>query len=249
MQQKETQGPTEITSLRSDEVAEQETVHEKKYKRLNHIAEMMLNLTSSLQSQHLEHIGVIQRKVSHIMKILDLFNGSAVKEFTMVGSIVRLKQNIDNIVKNVILDNGLKLSNDVVKILTTKLKAFVLNLKAQMANRNRINKRSVMHTYELIGKSLHVKKLKLTNRFKYNLKLQFLPVKSATLYLNGKISVRRLVVNILKNNEIAEGKRQKRAIPSLDHSKIICKTINNIALDNFIKKLFRRGQNTLINGL
>lgn len=244
--------------LRTAGKFEQETIHERKFKRLNHIAEVMLDLTNHLQSQQVEHIEVIQEKVAHLLKILDIFNmfhtKAAINKFTMIGSIVRMKQNIGNIVRNIILNNAFKSNYDFIQILSKKLKVFVLNFKTQVKNRSRINKRSIIHTHELIEelKSLNVNKLNLINEQKSNMKLNFLSVHSKEIiHLISKINLHRLIVGILENNNIAEGSRGKRAtsLPFLDHSKIVSKTLNNIALENLMNGLFKNGKNTFINGL
>lgn len=253
-----TKNTSEITTLKTSEKFEQETVHEKKYKRLNHISEVMLDLKYHLQSEQEQYIEVIQEKVVHLLKILDVFNMFHTKgaiSKIMMGNIVRMKQNIKNIVKSIILSILSKSSNDFVKVLSEKLKTFVLNLKTQVNHRMRVNKRSVVQVKESIKqlKTIKVNKLNFKNEQNNNINQRFLSVARSklTLHFTKNISVRRLVVMDLQSTNSVEGNRNKRAtsVGSLDHLKIISNTINNIALENFLNNLFRNGKNTFINGL
>lgn len=243
-----------ITSFKSAEKIEQETVHEKKYKRLNHISEVMLDLKNHLKLEQVDYIEMIQEKVVFLSKILDVFDmfyteGTISK--IMIGNIVRMKQNIKNIVKNIKLSNSNKLSNDFVKVLSEKLKIFVMNVK----NKIRINKRSIVNMNELSKqlKTVDVNKLNLKSEQKNNQNFSSVARSKVALHFNKNINLRRLVVGdmLLQSNNSADSSRDKRAtsLGSLDHSKIISNTINNIALEYFLIGLFKNGKNTFINGL
>lgn len=247
LQQEMTQNATEIPAFRANKKNEKQTVYEKKYMRLNNIAKVMFDLRDHL-SQHMEHIKVIQEKVAYLMKILNVFNMFHIKgAASKFGNIVRMKNG--NIVKNVILYS----SETFGRILSNNLKTIVLNLETLIKNRNRINKRSIIHTHEMKKQLevLHVNKLKLISEISSNIKFKSLSIHrySKTEHLNGRINLHRLVVKIVENN--VKIKRTKRAISmsSLEHSSIKSKTINSVVLNDFLNGLFRIGKNTIINGL
>lgn len=258
--QHETTKISKNQSTKSSDYLQQETVHERKYKHLNQIAEAMLDLTNDLYSQHVEHIEGIQNKVTHLMKILNVFNlfhtEEGVNKLSMIGSKVHLKPATKNIVKNVILNNRFKSIHHFVVMLSNKLKEFESNMKSHMKFRNRLNKRSVIHMNELTEhlKLLRVNKLNLISEHNSNLKVNSWPVKSfSTTQINGQINLHRLMVKILQTDYNTGDKRTKRAsdtsLAALNRSKIISKTINGIVLNKFINGLFRNGKNTVINGL
>lgn len=234
---------------------EQESVHEKKYKRLNHIAEVMLDLKNHLQSEQVEYIELIQEKVVHLSKILDVFNmfyTNGAISTNMIGNIVRMKQNKENNVKNIILSNSNKSSNDFIKILSEKLKTFVLNLKNQVKNRIRINKRSIEHMNKSIEqlKSLTVNKISLKSE-QINMSLNIFSIARSKMafHPNKNINVRRLVIGIFEKDSNKNREKRATSLPFLDNPKIIANTINNVALENFLNGLFRNGKNTFINGM
>lgn len=243
--------------FKSSENIDHETIHEQKYRRLHQTADAMLKLLNHLHNEHTVHIEGIQSKVTYLMKILTVFNmfHTEVNKFSMIGSQVRMKPKVGNSIKNVILTNGLEPSNDFVRILSKKLMELVFNLKSIAKQGKRIDKRSTQLDTSIEQlKSLRVNKLHIIEHTNDS-QLGLWPKKniSTTLYLSGNIKLQRLLVRILANDFKPKQKREHRApatsLPVLDHSKIISKTVNNIALDGFIGGLFRNGINTVVNGL
>lgn len=245
---------SKISSLSAAEKLEQETVHEKKHKRLKHIAEVMLDLKNHLQNEQVEYIEVIQKKVVYLLKILDVINTFYTKgaiSKSMIGNIVRMNHNNTNNVKHIILSNSNKSSNDFLKTLSEKMKKFVSSFKKGM----RINKRSIIQkeksTVQQL-KSLSVDKLNLKNEQNSYMNPNLLSIahSEVTFHFNKNINVRRLVVGTLTADTSFEGNRHKRTttLGSINHSKIKSDSINHISLENFLNSLFKNEKKTFING-
>lgn len=230
-------------------------IYEKKdsiVQRLNHIATTLSDLKTHLTHQQLEFVEPIKAKVSFLKKILDVFQlfntGAAInKNASIIASSVQVNQN--NIVGKIQLNAEINSIKDIVQ----KLRATNVNVRSQIDVQHQIRKRSFTETTEWTGNQLHVNKLTLLDRQIIG-KESVKPInkQNSVHNLRGKLKINRLVIKKLMRpqDETINGKRTKRStMPSLDYPNIVVKSINEIDFNEFINTAFRKGINTVINGL
>ncbi|XP_031638196.1 uncharacterized protein LOC116350528 [Contarinia nasturtii] len=226
--------------------------------KLNHIAQTLTEMKGHLTDHQVHYIEPIQRKINGLVKILDvfrLFHAGAPINGIIIANNVKIKPNKNNVIARIFLNGWIQSNETSISTLIERLKAANFNLRCRIVFEHQIKKRSTAETNTWSGHSLHINKLKLIGQAEKNFKPKILNERNAVHRLHGKLSTKYLVVKHLER--IANGManwhmngRTKRSttLSSLDHSKIVLNSINNIKWSEFVNTVYRKGMNTTIVG-
>lgn len=219
--------------------------------RLNHIAEILTELKHRLLSQQTEYVKPIQSKFSNLMKILDvfrLFHAGVPINNNVIAKEIQIKPNISNVIAKILLNIGNSSNKVPISILSSKLSAINFNLqqKNRFAAEHRMKKRSVN---KWSGDTLKVKKLTLLDEA--NFKSNPLSKENTVHHFTGKLTVEHLFVKRLEKvvKEVTIRTKRSESIPRLEHRRIVVASINSVPWDDFMNTTYRKGFNTVINGL
>lgn len=221
---------------------------------MNHIFETLTDFKHHLLSQQAEYIIPIQSRVTNLTRILDmirLFHAGVPINNNVIAKKIQIKPNNSDVIGRIHLSMGTSTIKYPISILSSKLNAVNFNFKQknQFAAERKMNKRSSIGTQKCFSERIKVRKLSLHD--KANFKSKSLSKQNMVHHLNGKITVKRLIVRRLEKVFMQETVREKRSesLNSLDRPRIVVTSINSVNWDGFVRNTYRKGLNTVINGL
>lgn len=245
--------------------------------RLRRIRDILLDLKGHLISQREEYLKPIHKKANSlktILKVIRLLHDGAPINGVIFANKTKLVPNTGNTVKKVILRNQ-STSQKNISTLRSELETINENIKSVLNENSQKSKRSLVSHDKWTGETLHVHRLYLkTDNHVFNGKNLVYSSSLCTLtdaihlfdlldavtrpngeqdkplYLHGKVRAKHLTVKkITQFNTTSSGTDAPILQQNqLQRRKIFVKSINGVNWNEFVKTVYRRGKNTVING-
>lgn len=219
--------------------------------RLNRIGETLMELKNFLISQQGEYVTPIQRKVVSFKKILDMFQLFREGRYysSKVASVVKIKQSTENHLASITLSADKKYKKPEISILLNMVEEIDLKLKNQIALKHQISKRSFNGTLSWKLQSLCVNKIYLRDETERNLIFKSFNKLNSINHFNGMLRIENLIVNRFRKDHKIDSKWKRSVLPAQYRQMIVVKSINNFNWEKLVTRIYRKKENTLINGL
>lgn len=219
--------------------------------RLNRIGENLMELKNFLISQQGEYVTPIQRKVVSFKKILDMFQLFREGRYysSKVASVVKIKQSTENHLASITLSADKKYKKPEISILLNMVEEIDLKLKNQIALKHQISKRSFNGTLSWKLQSLCVNKIYLRDETERNLIFKSFNKLNSINHFNGMLRIENLIVNRFRKDHKIDSKWKRSVLPAQYRQMIVVKSINNFNWEKLVTRIYRKKENTLINGL
>lgn len=219
--------------------------------RLNRIGETLMELKNFLISQQGEYVTPIQRKVVSFKKILDIFQLFREGRYysSKVASVVKIKQSTENHLASITLSADKKYKKPEISILLNMVEEIDLKLKNQIALKHQISKRSFNGTLSWKLQSLCVNKIYLRDETERNLIFKSFNKLNSINHFNGMLRIENLIVNRFRKDHKIDSKWKRSVLPAQYRQMIVVKSINNFNWEKLVTRIYRKKENTLINGL